>query len=148
MWLWHARPLCNAAVSSEFVRALQISSLLLLGAIFWRQILAPRDDERLSPPGAVLYLFSACVACSVMGILITFAPVSVCPIYAEPRADNSAIAKLIQVNWGFTPEKDQQIGGLLMWVPMCFVYLSAVIAQLVRWFANPVTTTALTDKAL
>src|SRR5215475_4919636 len=34
MWLWHARPLCNAAISSEFVRALQIFSLLLLGAFF------------------------------------------------------------------------------------------------------------------
>jgi len=148
MWLWHARPLCNAAVSSELVRAMQISSLLLLGAFFWRQILAPRDDERLSPLGAVLYLFSACVACSILGILITFAPVSVCPIYAQPRADNFGIAKLIQVNWGFTPEKDQQIGGLLMWVPMCFVYLTAIVAQLARWFAYPVTRTALTDKAL
>src|SRR5262245_66191027 len=39
MWLWHARPLCNAAVSSQLVNAVQISSLLLLGAIFWRQIL-------------------------------------------------------------------------------------------------------------
>src|SRR5262245_65071418 len=45
MWLWHARPLCNAAVSSPFVNALQISSLLLLGTIFWRQILAPREEE-------------------------------------------------------------------------------------------------------
>src|SRR5439155_1486526 len=70
MWLWHARPLCNAAVSSQLVNAAQISSLLLLGAIFWRQVLAPREDERMSPPGAVLYLFSACVACSILGILI------------------------------------------------------------------------------
>jgi cytochrome c oxidase assembly factor CtaG len=148
MWLWHARPLCNAAVSSQFVNAAQICSLVLLGTVFWRQILAPREDERMSPPGAVLYLFSACVACSILGILITFAPVSVCPIYAQPRADSSGIAKLIQVNWGFTPEKDQQIGGLLMWVPMCFVYLTAIIAQLARWFAYPVTRTALTDKTL
>ena len=148
MWLWHARPLCEAAVSSQFVAALQISSLLLLGAIFWWQVLAPREDERLSPPGAVLYLFSACVACSVLGILITFAPVSVCPIYAQPRADNLGIAKLIQANWGFTPEKDQQVGGLLMWVPMCFVYLSAIVAQLARWFAHPVASTAVAPKAL
>jgi len=52
------------------------------------------------------------------------------------------------VNWGFTPEKDQQIGGLLMWVPMCFVYLTAIVAQLARWFAYHVTKNALTDKAL
>jgi cytochrome c oxidase assembly factor CtaG len=148
MWLWHARLLCNAAVSSEFVRALQISSLLLLGLIFWWQILAPRDDERLSPPGALLYLFSACVACSILGILITFAPVSVCPIYAQPRADSSGIAKLIQMNWGFTPEKDQQVGGLLMWVPMCFIYLTAIVAQLARWFSHPVISMPSMNKTL
>ena len=138
MWLWHARPLCNAAVSSRFVSAAQISSLLLLGAIFWRQILAPREDERLSPPGAVLYLFSACVACSILGILITFSPVRVCPIYAQPAADHLGISNLVQSSWGITPEKDQQIGGLLMWVPMCLIYLAAIIAQLARWFTHPV----------
>jgi cytochrome c oxidase assembly factor CtaG len=146
MWLWHARPLCNAAVSSQFVGALQTCSLLLLGAIFWRQILAPGEEERLSPPGAVLYLFSACVACSILGILVTFSPVSVCPIYAQPPADHLGILNLIQSNWGITPDKDQQIGGLLMWVPMCFVYLSAIIGQLGRWFAHPVVHTPVTEK--
>ena len=148
MWLWHARPLCNAAVSSQLVSALQISSLLVLGTIFWRQILAPREEERLSPPGAVLYLFSACVACSILGILITFSPVSVCPIYAQPPADRLGILNMIQSNWGITPDKDQQIGGLLMWVPMCLVYLSAIVAQLARWFAHPVASAPATDKAL
>jgi len=138
MWFWHARPFCNAAVSSHLVNAVQILSLLLLGTIFWRQILAPREDERLSPPGAVLYLFSACVACSILGILITFSPVSVCPIYAQPVGDRLGILNLVQSSWGITPEKDQQIGGLLMWVPMCLVYLTAIIAQLARWFTHPV----------
>lgn len=148
MWFWHARPLCNAAVSSSLVSGVQMFSLLVLGAIFWRQILAPREEERLSPPGAVLYLFSACVACSILGILITFAPVNVCPIYAHPLADRLGILHLIQTSWGFTPEKDQQVGGLLMWVPMCLVYLSAIIAQLARWFAWPVATASATEKAL
>jgi cytochrome c oxidase assembly factor CtaG len=148
MWFWHARPLCNAAVSSQLVNTLQVSSLLLLGAMFWRQILAPREEERISPPGAVLYLFSACVACSILGILITFSPVSVCPIYGMPPADHLGILNLIQAKWGFTPEKDQQVGGLLMWVPMCLVYLSAIVAQLARWFAQPVTSRPATGKAL
>jgi putative membrane protein len=148
MWLWHARPLCNAAVSSQVVNVLQISSLLLLGTIFWRQILAPREDERMSPPGAVLYLFSACVACSILGILITFSPVSVCPIYAQPPADRLGILNLIQSSWRIPPDKDQQIGGLLMWVPMCLVYLSAIVAQLARWFAHPVASAPVTGKPL
>lgn len=148
MWLWHARPLCNAAVSSHFVAGLQIISLLVLGTIFWRQIFAPREKERLSPPAAVLYLFSACVACSILGILITFSPVSVCPIYAQPPSDHLILLNLIQSNWGITPDKDQQIGGLLMWVPMCLVYLSVLVAQLARWFAHPVASTPVIDKAL
>jgi putative membrane protein len=148
MWLWHARPLCNAAVSSQLVSGLQICSLLVLGTIFWRQILAPREEERMSPPGAVLYLFSACVACSILGILITFSPVSVCPIYAQPPVDRLGILNLIQASWGITPEKDQQVGGLLMWVPMCLVYLSAIVAQLARWFAHPVASAPVTDKCL
>jgi putative membrane protein len=148
MWLWHARPLCNAAVSSHFVGALQVSSLLLLGGIFWRQILAPREEERISPPGAVLYLFSACVACSILGIVITFSPVSVCPIYAQPPVDQLGILNLIQSRWGITPDKDQQIGGLLMWVPMCLVYLSAILAQLARWFAPPIASAPAIDKTL
>jgi cytochrome c oxidase assembly factor CtaG len=137
MWFWHAPALCNAAVSSPPVHTLQTISLLVLGSVFWRQILAPREEERLSPPSAVLYLFSACVTCSVLGIIITFSPVTVCSIYSMPPADHLGMMNTIRKDWGFTPERDQQIGGLLMWVPMCLIYLSAIFAQIARWFAEP-----------
>jgi cytochrome c oxidase assembly factor CtaG len=136
MWFWHAPVMCNAAVYSAPVHALQAVSLIVLGSLFWRQVLAPRDEERLSPPGAVIYLFSACVACSVLGIIITFSPVAVCSIYTMPQADHLALLQTIRSRWGVTPERDQQIGGLLMWVPMCLIYLGAIFAQIARWFAE------------
>jgi cytochrome c oxidase assembly factor CtaG len=136
MWFWHAPALCNAAISSRPVHALQTVSLLVLGGVFWRQILAPRENERLSPPHAILYLFSACVTCSILGIIITFSPVTVCSIYAMPPVDRLDLLHTIRVGWGMTPERDQQIGGLLMWVPMCLIYLSAILAQIARWFAE------------
>lgn len=139
MWLWHAPLLCNAAVSSPLVRALQIASLLGLGGLFWWQVLAPREEERLSPPHAVLYLFSACVTCSILGIIITFSPVAVCSIYTMPPAD--PLLHTVRSGWGFSPQRDQQIGGLLMWIPMCMIYLAAICAQIVRWFAQPVNPT-------
>jgi cytochrome c oxidase assembly factor CtaG len=135
MWFWHAPTLCNAAVSSRPVHVVQTVSLLVLGAMFWRQILAPREHERLSPPAAILYLFSACVTCSILGIIITFSPVTVCSIYAGPPVDRFGLLGTIRAGWGLTPERDQQIGGLLMWVPMCLIYLSAILAQIARWFA-------------
>jgi len=136
MWFWHAPALCNAAVSSRPIHALQTVSLLALGCLFWRQILAPRDEERLSPPTAVFYLFSACVTCSILGIIITFSPVTVCSIYAAPPADPLGLLPTIRNGWSLSPERDQQIGGLLMWVPMCLIYLSAILAQMARWFGK------------
>jgi putative membrane protein len=141
MWFWHAPTLCNAAVVSRPVHALQTASLLVLGSVFWRQILAPREDERLSPPSAVFYLFSACVTCSVLGIIITFSPVAVCSIYTMQPKDPYGILHTIREGWGLTPGRDQQIGGLLMWVPMCLIYLSAILAQISRWFAEPASPT-------
>ncbi|MEO6876390.1 MAG: cytochrome c oxidase assembly protein [Opitutaceae bacterium] len=135
MWFWHAPAMCNAAVSSRPVHAVQTVSLLLLGGLFWRQILAPWETERLAPPAAVLYLFSACIACSVLGIIITFSPVTVCSIYAGQSLDPLGLLATIRQGWGFSASRDQQIGGLLMWVPMCLIYLAAILAQIARWFA-------------
>ena len=137
MWFWHVPALCDAAVSSRSVHALQTISLLLLGAAFWRQVIAPRDSERLPPPTAVVYLFTACVTCSVLGIIITLSPVAVCSVYSMPSMDRLGMLQTIRNDWGLTPERDQQIGGLLMWVPMCLVYLSAIFAQMARWYAEP-----------
>jgi len=143
MWIWHAPTLCNSAAASKPVFALQTVSLLAMGGVFWWQVLARRESERLAPLTAVLYLASSCLACSVLGIIFTFSPVTVCSIYAHP-ADSLGLLATIRGAWGMTPEKDQQLGGLLMWVPMCLVYLGAVFAQLARWFGEPAPAAALT----
>ena len=136
MWLWHAPALCSAAATSRTVSAIQTTTLLLMGSVFWWQVLAPREEQRLSPPAGILYLFTACTACSVLGIILTFAPVSICPVYQHP-VDRLGILGTIRGNWGLTSDRDQQIGGLLMWVPMCAIYASAILAQLARWHSCP-----------
>ena len=137
MWLWHVPALCDAATTSSAVSAIQTTSLLLMGSAFWWQVLAPRDAQRLSPAAGIAYLFTACTACSVLGIILTFAPVSICPVYQQP-VDRLGILSSIRGQWGLTSERDQQIGGLLMWVPMCLIYLTAILAQLARWHSDPV----------
>jgi cytochrome c oxidase assembly factor CtaG len=136
MWLWHAPALCNAATTSRTVFGLQTVSLLLMGSVFWWQVLAPRDAERLTPPAGIIYLFTACTACSILGIILTFAPVSICSVYQHP-VDRLGMLGTIRGDWGLTSDRDQQIGGLLMWVPMCLIYLSAILTQLVRWHSDP-----------
>ena len=136
MWLWHAPALCNAATTSRTVSAIQTTSLLLMGSVFWWQVLAPRDVERLSPGVGIVYLFTACTACSILGIILTFAPVSICSVYQHP-VDRLGMLSTIRGGWGLTSDRDQQIGGLLMWVPMCLIYLAAILAQLARWHSDP-----------
>ncbi len=139
MWVWHERTLCDFATRTETVRVIQIISLLTLGTLFWWPLLGPQLARRISPLAGVIYLFSACVTCSVLGILITFAPAgAVCPIYLHPP-DQPAILNLIRQDWGFTPAKDQQIGGLLMWLPGCGIYLAGVMAMLARWYGSAET---------
>src|SRR3984893_7908833 len=48
MWLWHAPTFCNAAATSKTVSGIQTTSLLLMGTVFWWQVLAPREEQRLS----------------------------------------------------------------------------------------------------
>jgi cytochrome c oxidase assembly factor CtaG len=131
MWLWHAPTLCNAASQSEAIHRLQEASLLAMGSAFWWPVLAPRTGDRLPPLGGVVYLFSACVACTLLGVAITFSPVEVCSVFAHP-VDRFGVMPLVRDGWGLTPERDQQIGGLLMWVPACVVYGAAILAVLAR----------------
>jgi cytochrome c oxidase assembly factor CtaG len=134
MWIWHAKPLCNAAAVSSSVQAVQTVSLVVMGLMFWRPIVAPQRSRRLEPLAAALYLFSACIACTILGVVVTLSPVEVCSAYMHP-ADPLDVLPLLREGWGMTCKADQEIGGLLMWVPACFVYASAILATLGRYYA-------------
>jgi cytochrome c oxidase assembly factor CtaG len=136
MWLWHAPTLCNAASNSPLVHRLQELSFLVLGTAFWWPILSPRAAARLPPLGGMVYLFTACTACTLLGILITFSPVEVCSVFVHP-IDRLGVMPLVRDGWGLTPERDQQVGGLLMWVPACLVYGVGIMGQLARVFREP-----------
>ncbi len=131
MWLWHERTLCNAASLSPAVHRLQEVSLLAMGTAFW----LPVVSNRLPPLAGIAYLFTACVACTVLGIYLTFSPVTVCSVFAHP-VDRLGVMPLLRGDWGLTPAKDQQVGGLMMWVPACLVYGVGILGLLGRMYAN------------
>jgi cytochrome c oxidase assembly factor CtaG len=136
MWIWHVPTLCSASATSTPVHVVQCVSLLLLGTAFWWPIIGPWRSQWLSPLLGVLYLFSACVGCTILGIILTFAPLGVCPVFMHP-ADHLGILPLLRDGWGLDPARDQQLGGLLMWVPPCFVYLCGIFGMLARWYSGP-----------
>jgi cytochrome c oxidase assembly factor CtaG len=125
MLAWHVPILFNAALANDGLHILQHLSFLVTGTIFWWPILGPLEDRHLPTLAAVSYLFSACVCCSLLGAFLTFSPVGLYPAYLTPPHPNT---------WGLDPKSDQQLGGMLMWVPGCFVYLSGILSTVLRWY--------------
>lgn len=133
MWFWHLPWLCSAAALNPTVAVIRDASLILAGVLFWWPIYAPCKSCRLPELNGMVYLFSACLGCTVLGIYLTFAPLSVCPAFANP-ADRLGILHVLY-DAGITPGVDQHLGGLIMWVPPCILYTCAIISLLGRWYS-------------
>jgi putative membrane protein len=130
---WHIPALFNAALTNDALHIFQHLSFLITGAIFWWPILGPLEARRMPPLPAILYLFSACTACSLLGAVLTFTPAGWYPAYLNPE-DSLGILRIIRSGWGIDAQTDQQLGGMLMWVPGCLVYLAAILARVARWY--------------
>lgn len=130
MWLWHLPALYGLALRSQPVHVWQHLTFLVSSTVFWWPVLAP--VRRLSRPFAILYLLGASLASALLGIIITFAPVGLYPTYAAGTGD-LAVLRLIRDGWRLDAAADQQLGGLLMWVPGGGVYLLAMLAIVIRW---------------
>jgi cytochrome c oxidase assembly factor CtaG len=50
--------------------------------------------------------------------------------------DTLGILPLLQSQWELTHATDQRIGGLMMWVPACFVYLTVILVITKRWLSE------------
>jgi putative membrane protein len=121
LWLWHAPVLFRAALHGEFVHALQHLSFFLSALLFWWAILH-RGRGAMGYGAAVLYLFTTAVHSGLLGALITLAGVVWYPEYLGTTQ-----------SWGLTPLEDQQLGGLVMWVPACSLYIVAGLALFAGW---------------
>ena len=144
MWLWHLPALYNLTLADETVHILEHLLFLATATLFWWPVLGPYTETRLPPIAAILYLFAAVVASSVLGIILTFAPPGLYPAYLHP-ADALGILPLVRDGWGLSPTVDQQLGGLLMWVGASSVYFLAIIAALARWYSLPDAEPQYTD---
>jgi cytochrome c oxidase assembly factor CtaG len=121
MLAWHIPALFNAALANQGLHVFQLLSFLISGAIFWWPIFSPLENRRLSPLAAVSYLFSACICCSLLGAFLTFGPLGLYAVHAHAQLD---------------PKSDQQLAGVFMWVPGCFVYLSGILVTVMRWYGE------------
>jgi cytochrome c oxidase assembly factor CtaG len=146
MWFWHIPVIFNSLFENPdninfnsgdhfrwILQDLQDLNLVLAGILFCWPVIGPVKYLRIAPLKAVLYLSTACVSCSILGLMITFAPLTVYNGYAH-ATDHFGYLNLIRNEKGITQLVDQQFAGLIMWVPGCLIYLSASMILLLNWF--------------
>ncbi|MGE0745555.1 MAG: cytochrome c oxidase assembly protein [Rhodospirillales bacterium] len=110
-WGWHAPALYDAAVHSPYLYWAMQLSLLASGVLMWREIL--RDG----PAGPlILALLATVVQMGMLGALLTFARD---PLYAPHFATTAP--------FGLDARTDQQLAGLVMWVPAALPYLAVAL---------------------
>jgi putative membrane protein len=120
LWIWHVPVLFEATRSSELVHALQHASFLFSALWFWHSVFHT-PHARLGCGLAVLSLFATALQSGALGALITFARQVWYPGY-----------EFTTLRWGLTPLEDQQLGGLIMWIPAGLVYIVAALRLVSR----------------
>jgi putative membrane protein len=121
LWSWHIPAFFQATLESQSVHALQHTSFLFSALLFWWAVIHGRR-RALGFGLAVLYIFTTALHSGLLGALITFANRVWYPVYIDRTTA-----------WGLTPLEDQQIGGLIMWVPAGLVYIAAGLALFAGW---------------
>jgi putative membrane protein len=119
LWLWHLPILYEAAIANRGVHVVEHLSFLISAVVFWW---ATVHSTRAI---GVLYVFGLALQSTLLGALLAFSPT---PWYT---------AHLVSApNWGLTPGQDQQLAGLIMWVPGSSVYLAAALGLLAAWLRD------------
>lgn len=121
LWIWHVPVLFEAVLHNEWVHTLQHLSFLVSALLFWWALIhGPRGA--MGYGAAVLYLFTTSIHSGALGALLTVAGSVWYPSYIG-----------LTTSWGLTPLEDQQLGGLIMWIPAGLVYVIAGLALFAGW---------------
>ncbi len=121
-WLWHAPPLYNATLENQTIHILEHLTFIVFGLLYWWPIFSPSKDlPRLTFGGQILYLFVSGMPSVLLGAGLTFSPPLYAPYIAAPRI------------WGISAATDQQLGGLIMWVPVSIFYIVIMSVLFIRW---------------
>ena len=102
------------------LHVLQHACFFVSAFAFWWAVFGRRAPDATW----VACLFTTMLHTSALAVLLTFAPV---PWYAHDAA----------IPLGLTALEDQQLGGLVMWVPGAFAYVVAKLAIIAGWLRQP-----------
>jgi putative membrane protein len=120
IWIWHMPILFDSTVSDVLVHRLQHVSFLLTALLFWWALI-----WRAGYGVAAWHIFVTMVHTSILGALMAVAPRV---IYTAQTAH--------ALDLGLTPLEDQQLAGIVMWVPAGTIYAAATLVFVALWISR------------
>ncbi|HYC58734.1 MAG TPA: cytochrome c oxidase assembly protein [Thermoanaerobaculia bacterium] len=137
LWIWHVPTLFEAALHDETIHAFQHLGFFLTAALFWWALIHGRYG-RLGYGVAILYVFATAMHTQILGALLTFGSRSWYPTHAARTAAA-----------GVNAVADQQLAGIVMWIPFGMVFLCVALALFSAWLGEAERRVAFTsaDKA-
>jgi cytochrome c oxidase assembly factor CtaG len=120
LWVWHLPALYDYAVAHEGVHIIQHLCFFASAALFWWGIAHGRYG-RTGYGAAVVYVFATALHGGVLGALLTLSP----RVWYSPYLANHPA--------GLTPLQDQQLAGLLMWVPAGLLSAAGGLVLFAAW---------------
>jgi putative membrane protein len=127
LWVWHLPSLYDAALASPGLHHVQHACFFGSAALFWWGLAHGRWG-RLGYGAAVFYVFATSLHGGVLGALLTFSPEPWYPAY-----DHQAHGHEHAHDLALTPLEDQQLAGLLMWVPAGVIFAACGLALFAAW---------------
>lgn len=121
IWFWHVPRLYEAALRDTTLHLMMLGSLLAVAMVFWRSLMVAARSGAGATLATAPVLLATLMHTGLLGALLTFSPGLWFPVMAP-----GALA------FGLSPLADQQLAGLIMWVPMGLVYMAAALAMVAR----------------
>lgn len=139
--------ICGISASkSSFVTQVPNIVLLLIvmtaGIFFLAPVFSKNPKHQIRPLTAVIYLFTACVSCSMLGLWVAFSA------GAAQGVEAASLITTLRNPLPMTLVQDQELAGMIMWVPGCVMYVATSVYIAVSWFEENGSQPVISEKEM
>ena len=124
---WHDPQAYQAAIRLEWLHDVEHLSFFISSMTFWWLVTGagPHIHKQMGLWGRIAFVLIAVPPNMALGAVLAFVGRAVYPYYeAVPRL------------WGLTAVTDQQIGGVIMWIPGSMMFIFAALILVAREFSR------------
>jgi putative membrane protein len=125
LWFWHLPDPYGWALANEGVHTLEHFCFFITALMFWSLVIEPFGRRRLDYGSTLIFVATLGVQNGLLGALLTLAGH---PFYSAHFATTA--------RWGLTPLEDQQLAGVIMWIPASLIHLTSLALLFILWMQH------------